>query len=150
MNTQRFDPPCIHTCGGSGADRSPELKALKREELLLRLEANDVDTLVTLYHGCHAQLASQEARGHVDVVNWTDLLVEAMGQQPHDDISKRYRMQDDWDLLLDEGEIYLKANGVDVDRAWLKQVLPDVFAQAEFTGGLECFASDAAKVSAAN
>ena len=139
-----------YTCGGSGADRSPELKALKREELLQRLEADDVDTLVTLYHGCHAQLASQEARGHVDVVNWTDLLVEAMGQQPHDDISKRYRMQDDWDLLLNEGEIYLRANGVDVDRAWLKQVLPDVFAQAEFTGGLECFASDATKVSAAN
>ena len=52
-------------------------------------------------------------------------------------------MQQDWDLVLDEGEIYLKANGIDVDREWLKAQLPDIFAQTEFKGGLECFGSTA-------
>ena len=42
----------------------------------------------------------------------------------HDDISKRYRSQPDLDMVLDEGEIYLKANGVTSDREKLKRILP--------------------------
>ena len=75
------------------------------------------------------------------MLNWTDLLVQALGVQPHDDVSKQYRMRDDWDMVLDEGEIYLRANGIEVERDWLKGVLPEIFAQAEFNGGLECFAN---------
>jgi heterodisulfide reductase subunit D len=129
-----------YTCGGSGADRSPELKRIRREETIRRAESDDVDVLVTLFHGCHGQLSGEEKRGTFEVLNWTDILVEALGGTPHDDISKRFRMQDDWDMILDEGEIYLRANGVDVDREWLKGVLPQVFAQVEFKGGLEEFA----------
>ena len=134
-----------YTCGGSGADRSPELKRIKRAETLSRAASDDVDTLVTLFHGCHAQLASEEKRGQFEVLNWTDLLVEALGATPHDDISKRYRMQDDIDLILDEGETYLRANGVEIDRAWLKRVLPDIFAQKEFKGGLDVLVAPAAE-----
>ena len=129
-----------YTCGGSGADRSPGLKQIKRRELLARAEADDVDVLVTLYHGCHAQLAPEQRHGTFQVANWTDLLVEALGGRPHDDVAKRYRMQHDWDLVLDEGEIYLRANGIELDREWLKGVLPEIFAQAEFTGGLDALA----------
>lgn len=131
-----------YTCGGSGADRSPELKALHRAETLRRASAPDVDTLVTLYHGCHAQLAASARGGAFDVVNWTDLLVEALGAEPHRDISKHYRMQEDWALIAEEGEVYLKANGVEISRDWLTEILPEVFAQTEFKGGLECFASE--------
>lgn len=134
-----------YTCGGSGADRSPELKRIKREETIKRAECDDVDVLVTLFHGCHGQLSGLEKNGTFEVMNWTDILVEALGGTPHDDISKRFRMQDDWDMILDEGEIYLRANGVDVDREWLKGVLPDIFAQVEFKGGLEQFATGAAR-----
>lgn len=128
-----------YTCGGSGADRSPELKRVKREETLARAEADGIDALVTLFHGCHGQLAAEEKRGTFEVLNWTDLVVEALGETPHDDSNKRYRLHQDWDMVLDEGEIYLKANGIDVDREWLKGLLPDIFAQTEFKGGLECF-----------
>ena len=130
-----------YTCGGSGADRSPGLKAEARAATLARAEADEVDILVSLSPGCHGQLSGLEAQGKFQVVNWTDLLVQALGQRPHDDISKRYRMQDDLDMVLDEGEIYLKANGVDMDRDWLKSLLPDLFGQTEFKGGLEAFAS---------
>ena len=131
-----------YTCGGSGADRSPALKQVAREATLARAACDDVDVLVSLYHGCHGQLAALQAGGTFEVLNWTDLLVQALGHQPHDDISKRYRMQDDWNMVLDEGEIYLKANGIDMDRDWLKRLLPDIFAQAEFKDGLEAFACD--------
>jgi heterodisulfide reductase subunit D len=130
-----------YTCGGSGADRSPKLKARARSATLERAAADDVDTLVTLFHGCHGQLAGEEKHGAFEVLNWTDLLVEALGASPHQDLSKRYRMQDDWDAVLEEGDVYLRANGIDLDRAWLKSVLPDIFAQAEFKGGLEEFAA---------
>lgn len=130
-----------YTCGGSGADRSPELKRVARAGLLRRAERGDIDILVTLFHGCHAQLVGEQSRGAFEVLNWTDLLVQALGVQPHDDVSKRYRMRDDWDMVLDEGDIYLRANGIEVERDWLKGVLPEIFAQAEFNGGLECFAN---------
>jgi len=44
-------------------------------------------------------------------------------------------------MVLDKREIYLKANGIDLDRGWLKILLPDLFGQTEFKGGLEAFAS---------
>lgn len=130
-----------YTCGGSGADRSPGLKQAARKVTLARAEADDVDLLVSLYHGCHGQLSPLQAGGKFEVVNWTDLVVEALGLQPHNDISKRYRLQSDLDMVLDEGEIYLKANGIDLERDWLKGLLPEIFAQTEFKGGLEAFAN---------
>ncbi|MDP6706039.1 MAG: (Fe-S)-binding protein [Alphaproteobacteria bacterium] len=130
-----------YTCGGSGADRSPSLKAAARARLLERAAADDVDCLVTLYHGCHGQLAKEEKPGNFEVVNWTEILVRALGGTPYYDISKHYRLADDWGLVLDEGEIFLRANGIEIDRAELEDVLPEIFAQSEFSGGLERFAS---------
>ena len=97
---------------------------------------DDVDRLVTLYHGCHAQLCSLEAEGDVEVVNFTDVIVEALGEAPREDRSKRLRMMDDWRLVLEEGAPWLAANGVDVDPDWLAGLLPKIFAQAEFKGDL--------------
>ena len=107
---------------------------------MARAEADDVDVLVSLYHGCHGQLAGLQTEKKFEVLNWTDILVQALGQQPYDDVNKRYRMQSDWDMVLDEGEIFLKANGIHMDREWLKGLLPDIFGQTEFKGGLEEFA----------
>ena len=129
-----------YTCGGSGADRSPALKQVARRKTVARAEADDVDVLVSLYHGCHGQLAGLQTEEKFEVLNWTDILVQALGQQPYDDVNKRYRMQSDWDMVLDEGEIFLKANGIHMDREWLKGLLPDIFGQTEFKGGLEEFA----------
>jgi Fe-S oxidoreductase len=134
-----------YTCGGSGADRSPKLKARARMATLERAAADDVDTLVSLFHGCHGQLAGEEKHGAFEVMNWTDLLVQALGASPHRDLSKRYRMQDDWDAVIEEGEVYLLSNGIELDRDWFRTVLPEIFAQAEFKGGLEAFAAPSSR-----
>jgi hypothetical protein len=139
-----------YTCGGSGADRSPELKATARAETVRRASAGDVDTLVTLYHGCHAQLAGGERDGQYEVLNWTDLLVTALGAEPHHDISKELRKQQDWQAIAEAGELYLKANGVEVERDFLVRVLPEVFQQTEFKGDLECFGGAPAAAPAAS
>jgi heterodisulfide reductase subunit D len=67
-----------YTCRGSGADRSPGLKVEARMKTLAQAEAEDVDILASLYHGCHGQLSGLKAKGKFQVMNWTDLLVRAL------------------------------------------------------------------------
>lgn len=132
-----------YTCGGSGCSKCPDLAATEHAQLLERVRATGADTLVTLYHGCHATFVGAEKDGAFEVLNFTDLLVEAMGGQPHRDMLKTYRLADDWHMILDEAEPYLKANGLHLDRDWLRQHGPDIFASAEFRGGLDCLGSHA-------
>jgi hypothetical protein len=75
-------------------------------------------------------------------LNWTDLVVEALGQTVYVDLNKLFRLQQDWDIVLDEGAIYLKVNDINMDREWLKSMQPDIFAPTEFKGGIESFGID--------
>jgi Fe-S oxidoreductase len=132
-----------YTCGGSGCSRSPELMKKEHAELLDRAREARADVLVTFYHNCHAAFAHAEKTGSFRVLNYTDLLVDALGGTPHQDVYKRLRLIDDWKMIVDEAEPFLRANGIDFDRAILEKILPDAFRMAEFTGGLDCFASRA-------
>jgi heterodisulfide reductase subunit D len=109
--------------------------------LIDRVRQTGADVLVTFYHNCHASFVRAEHEGGFRVLNYTDLLVEALGAAPHDDVFKRLRLIDDWTMVVDEAEPYLRANGIDFDREFLEKILPEVFRMAEFTGGLDCFAS---------
>ncbi|KRR30294.1 (Fe-S)-binding protein [Bradyrhizobium retamae] len=128
-----------YTCGGSGCSKSPELAAREHNELLARADATGADILVTLYHGCHAVFIGAEADGKFRVLNYTDLLVEALGGVPHADRLKEFRLLDDWQMIVEEGRPYLQANGLDIDPEWLKQHGPAIFASLEFKGQLDCF-----------
>lgn len=134
-------PESGYTCGGSGADRSPGLKAERRAETLARAAEPGIDALVTLYHGCHVQLSRAGEEQGFRVVNWTDLLVRALGGEPRRDVLEGWRAAGEWRALVEASLPNLSANRVDVDPDWLASVLPDVFAQLEFKGGLEAFAS---------
>lgn len=133
-----------YTCGGSGCSKSPKLATLEHAALLDRVRETGADTLVTLYHGCHAIFAGAEREGSLEVLNFTDLLVEAIGGIPHQDMQKKYRLLDDWDIIVNEAQPYLKANGIEIDDDWLKRHGPDIFASAEFKGGLDCLGVAAA------
>jgi heterodisulfide reductase subunit D len=128
-----------YTCGGSGCSKAPELAAREHAELLARTETTAADILVTLYHGCHAAFIGAEAHGKFRVLNYTDLLVQALCGVPHADRLKEFRLLDDWQMIADEGRSYLQANGLDVDAEWLKQHGPAIFASLEFRGQLDCF-----------
>lgn len=133
-----------YTCGGSGCSKSPQLAAIEHAALLDRVRETGADTLVTLYHGCHAIFAGAEAERTFEVLNFTDLLVEAMGGIPHQDGLKKYKLLDDWEIIVNEAQPYLKANGIDIDDDWLMRHGPDIFASAEFKGGLDCLGVAAA------
>ena len=129
-----------YTCGGSGADRSPGLKANLRDETLRRAVASDADALVSLYHGCHGQLATAGRTHGFQVLNFTDLLVRALGGTPRTDALEAYRALNDWQAIARLAGPHLQANGILIDPQALASVLPEVFTQAEFRGGLQAFA----------
>ncbi len=129
-----------YTCGGSGADRSPALKAQLREETLARMKDSGCDALVSLYHGCHQQLSAAGLEHGFRVVNFTDLLVRGLGGEPREDALQAYRALGDWKAIASLALPKLKASGIDFDAGALAALLPEVFASAEFRGGLEAFA----------
>jgi heterodisulfide reductase subunit D len=133
-----------YTCGGSGADRSPALKEHLRAETLRRVTESvaesDCDALVSLYHGCHQQLAVAGREHGFQVLNFTDLLVRALGGTPREDALEAYRALGEWHAIAEAAEPRLKASGIEFDPGALAAVLPEVFASAEFRGGLQAFA----------
>ena len=81
-----------------------------------------------------ASIGSSLAKRSVQfyVFNWTDFVVELLREPPHVDLNKRCRFHQDWDTVIDEGEIYLEANGIEIDRELLKGLLPNILGQTEF------------------
>lgn len=128
-----------YTCGGSGADRSPAQKAHLRAGTLQRVAACDADALVSLYHGCHMQLADAGREHGFQVVNFTDLLVRSLGGTPRTDALEAYRAINEWQAIARLAAPQLRASGIDIDAEALAAVLPEVFSLAEFRGGLKVF-----------
>jgi len=86
-----------------------------------------VDILATLYHSCHREICEAEAKYPFAIVNYISLLGEAMGIE-HPDVYKRFKLKADPDAVYDEVEAYVRANGLDPNRA--RAVLRKVFAPA--------------------
>jgi len=132
-----------YTCGGSGCSKSPALQALEHTHLVERVRASKADALVTLYHGCHMAFIGLEQTENFEVVNFTDLLAEALGQPPHRDRLKELRHIGDWASIVEEAMPYLAQNGIAIDREWLLRHGAEIFSVAEFKGGLECLSAEA-------
>lgn len=132
-----------YTCGGSGSDRSPALKEKLRAETLRRATEPGIDGLVSLYHGCHGQLATAGRQHGFKVMNFTDLLVLGLGGEPRADAMEGFRALGDWHEIARLAGPNIAANGIEFDVEALAAVLPEVFAQAEFRGGLQAFAAPA-------
>jgi len=130
-----------YVCGGSGCTKAPELAAHDHAHMIRRAHETGAEVLVTLYHGCHMVFIEAEKDGAFKVLNYTELLVQALGLIPHADKYKHYRLQDNLRAIIDEAQPFLKANGIELDDAFLEANLPAIFARAEYRGGLECFGS---------
>ena len=128
-----------YTCGGSGADRSPALKAHRRTETVRRASDPGIDALVSLYHGCHGQLATAGKAHGFEVVNFTDLLVLGLGQSPREDALEAARAMDDWRAVAEHFHPSLTENGINIDVDTLAELLPDLMSSGEFRGGLQSF-----------
>ncbi|GAB3102854.1 (Fe-S)-binding protein [Cupriavidus yeoncheonensis] len=131
-----------YMCGSSGADRSPALKQHHRAITLDRCKRPDVDAVVSLYHACHRNLCADGSTHGFKVVSFTELLVRALGQEPFADTMEPFQGRNDWHTIAREAAPLLEENGIDMDEEQLAAALPEIFAMAEYKGGLCQFAPD--------
>ncbi len=132
-----------YTCGGSGCSKSPALQAIEHGHLVERVRAHRADALVTLYHGCHMAFMGLEKSEDFEVLNFTELLAEALGQPPHRDRLKELRHIGDWKSIVEEAQPYLQKNGIFIDGEWLARHGAEIFSVSEFKGGLDCLSTEA-------
>ncbi len=91
--------------------------AYKRELHARELEAAaaaGVDYLVGIYHACHRELCAHEATSPFKVVNFLELVGEAMGVEKPD-LFKQWKMMQDIDRILAEVATYAAAAGLDLE-----------------------------------
>ena len=77
-------------------------------------EAAGVDALVGIYHACHRELCAHERTSPFQVVNFLELVGEAMGVD-RPDLFKQWKMMQDVDRVLAETSGQIAAAGLDVD-----------------------------------
>ncbi|MBT6277523.1 MAG: (Fe-S)-binding protein [Chromatiales bacterium] len=128
-----------YTCGVAGSARAPKLNATDRGRLINKTSDEGIDAVVSLYHSCHRSLLADQDALDAPVVNFTDLIVEALGGDPAPDRFAHLSRLSSADVM-NETKDFLAANGVSVDAQWFDENLEDLFSMAEYRGGLECFA----------
>ena len=88
-------------------------RALHARELDAAAAAG-VDALVGIYHACHRELCAHETTSPFRIVNFLELVGEAMGiDRP--DLFKQWKMMQDVDRVLAETAAQITAAGLDVD-----------------------------------
>ncbi|HLG46268.1 MAG TPA: hypothetical protein VKY24_08515, partial [Reyranella sp.] len=99
------------------------------------------DTIVTMYHSCHRALAGAEAvYPSLRVVNFTDVIAEAMGRGGHPDYYRLYKAGGAMDEALAAARKFLANNGVAVDKASIDSLTADIFNETGLDGGRAAFA----------
>ena len=91
--------------------------AYKRELHARELDAAaaaGVDCLVGIYHACHRELCAHEATSPFKIVNFLELVGEAMGVESQD-LFKQWKMMQDVDRVLAEVAEQATTAGLDLD-----------------------------------
>jgi heterodisulfide reductase subunit D len=88
-------------------------RALHAQELDAAAAAG-VDALVGIYHACHRELCAHETTYPFRVVNFLELVGEAMGVD-RPDLFKQWKMMQDVDRVLAETSSQITAAGLDIE-----------------------------------
>jgi heterodisulfide reductase subunit D len=113
-----------YTCGPLGLNLVPEAKATLHRQMLDSARAKGVGIVADLYHSCHRDLCGFESEYPFRIVNWTSLLVEALGLPSHEDRFKRYRLLQDVQAVLADAQDFIRVNNLDPKA--LEEILPNL------------------------
>jgi hypothetical protein len=92
----------------------PAYKRQLHARELAAASAAGVDYLVGIYHACHRELCAHEASSPFKIVNFLELVGEAMGiEKP--DLFKQWKMMQDVDRVLAEVAPQATATGLDLE-----------------------------------
>jgi hypothetical protein len=137
---QPQDSGFSYACGGQAAMFKEREQAIHRG-LAEGAVAAGADTIVTMYHSCHRALAGAEAvYPQLKVVNFTDVLAEALGRGGHPDYYRLYKQGGAMDEAVSAARRFLQDNGVRVDEASVASLTADIFNETGLAGSRESFA----------
>ena len=128
-----------YACGGQAAKFKGREQAIHRA-LAEGAVASGADTIVTMYHSCHRALAGAEAAYPLRVVNFTDILAEALGRGGHPDYYRLYKTGGSMDEAVAAAAKFLANNGVRLDEASVQSLTADIFDETGLAGSREAFA----------
>ena len=129
-----------YACGGQAA-KFKEREAAIHRKLAEGAVAVGADTIVTMYHSCHRALAGAEAiYPSLKVVNFTDVIAEAMGKGGHPDYYRLYKTGGAMDEAVAAAAKFLANNGVKVDKNSVESLTADIFNETGLDGGRDAFA----------
>lgn len=136
-----------YACGGQAAKFKAREQAIHRDLVQGAIEA-EANTIVTMYHSCHRALAGAEAiYPSLRVVNFTDVIAEALGRGGHPDYYQLYRKGGAMDEAVAAARGFLAGNGVRVDETAVQSLTADIFNETGLGGGREAFAEAFAALS---
>ena len=127
-----------YACGGQAAKFKEREQAIHRGLVMGAVEAG-ADTIVTMYHSCHRALSGAEAIYPLRVVNFTDILAEALGRGGHPDYYQLYKKGGAMDEAVAAARGFLLGNGVKVDENAVKSLTADIFNETGLGGPREVF-----------
>ena len=127
-----------YACGGQAAKFKEREQAIHRGLVMGAVEAG-ADTIVTMYHSCHRALSGAEAIYPLRVVNFTDILAEALGRGGHPDYYQLYKKGGAMDEAVEAARGFLLGNGVKVDENAVKSLTADIFNETGLGGPREAF-----------
>ncbi len=128
-----------YACGGQAAKFKGREQAIHRA-LAEGAVAAGADTIVTMYHSCHRALAGAEAVYPLRVVNFTDVIAEALGRGGHPDYYRLYKAGGAMDEAVAAARQFLANNGVRIDEASVQSLTADIFDETGLAGSREAFA----------
>jgi Fe-S oxidoreductase len=128
-----------YACGGQAA-KFKEREAAIHRALAEGAVAAGADTVVTMYHSCHRALAGAEAIYPLKVVNFTDVIAEALGRGGHPDYYQLYKQGGAMDEAVTAAARFLQSNGVKIDEASIQSLTADIFNETGLAGSREAFA----------
>ena len=128
-----------YACGGQAAKFKDREQAIHRA-LAEGAVAAGADTIVTMYHSCHRALAGAEAVYPLRVVNFTDVIAEALGRGGHPDYYRLYKAGGAMDEAVAAARQFLANNGVRIDEASVQSLTADIFNETGLGGSREAFA----------
>jgi Fe-S oxidoreductase len=127
-----------YACGGQAA-KFKEREAAIHRALAEGAVAAGADTIVTMYHSCHRALSGAEAVYPLKVVNFTDVIAEALGRGGHPDYYRLYKQGGAMDEAVAAARKFLLSNGVKVDEASVQSLTADIFNETGLAGPRDAF-----------
>jgi len=105
----------------------PKFKAELREREFRAAAEAGVTTFASIFHACHRELVAYQPRVNFELLNFMELIGEAMGIHIPD-LYKRLRLMGDIDQIVADTSDLIAANGLDLD------TVRDVLAEDMFKG----------------